>query len=262
MSTPLDSVRLYTAAVSSRDEVARAALAPVLADNVVVAGIVGGGTGKERVLAALADPARSRLLEPATWGEPDLRDGVAEVAATLPPQAPMAGAKLTIALDAGGRIMRVEQELIPAPPPPATALVLTPAIKDAVNGAFANGTPVIVAYVDAEGRPHLSPRGTAQAFSDDQLALWNRDPRGGMTRGIAANPNVALSYRDPKTRTAYQFAGRARVATEPAERTRIYDSSPEIERNMDPRRRGVAVIVDLDRVEGGSPSGRVRMERQ
>src|SRR5207302_1096445 len=159
------------------------------------------------------------------------------------------------------RIRRVEQQLMPAPPPPPTKLALTPAIRDAVDGAFANGTPIMVAYVDAEGRPHLSPRGTAQAYSDDQLALWNRDPQGGMTRGIAANPYVALYYRDPKTRTTYQFAGRARVAAEPGERETIYANSPEIERNMDVRRLGVAVIVDLDVVEGGSPAGRVRMER-
>lgn len=262
MGTPLESVGAYTTAVSTRDAASLAILAPLLADDVIVAGIVGGGSGKEQVLAALADPGGSRLLTQAAWGEPALRDGAIEVTATLPPSMPVAGATLTIALDAESRITRVEQELRPAPPLPATQLTLTPAIKDAVNGSLANGTPILVAYVDAQGRPHLSPRGTAQAFSDDQLAFWNRDPEGGMTRGIAGNANVALYYRDPRARTTYQFAGRAHVTTEPADRARIYQNSPEVERNLDPRRRGVAVIVDLDVVEGGSPAGRVRMVRQ
>jgi hypothetical protein len=262
MPAPLAAVRAYTTAVSARDAAALATLAQVLADDVTVVGLVGAAAGKERVLAALADPARSRLLAAATWDQPELTNTTATVSATLAPGAPFAAVTLRITLDAEGRIARVEQQWRPAAPPPPTPLVLTPAIKDAVNGALGNDTPIIVAYVDATGQPHLSPRGTAQAFSDDQLAVWNRDPQGGMSRGIAANPKVALYYRDPNTRTTYQFAGRARVTAEPGERARIYEHSPAIERNLDASRLGVAVIVDLDLVEGGSPAGRVRMERR
>jgi hypothetical protein len=66
MNAPFDSVRAYTAAVSARDEASLAALGQVLADDVTFAGVVSGGTGKERVLAALADPTASRLLANAT----------------------------------------------------------------------------------------------------------------------------------------------------------------------------------------------------
>lgn len=261
MTTAVDAIRAYTAAVSTRDAASLAALDPMLAEGATVVGIVGAAAGKERVVAALADPAASRLLAAATWGEPEVSGTSASITATLPPGIAFAAVTLLIALDAEGRIARVEQRLRPAPPPTPTPLALTPAMKDAVNDALANGTPVIVAYVDANGQPHLSPRGTAQAFGDDQLAIWNRDSQGGMTRGIASNPKVALYYRDPKTRTSYQFAGRARVTTDPDERTRIYEQSPEIERNLDAGRLGVAVIVDLDLVEGAGPAGRVRMER-
>lgn len=261
MPAPLESVRAYTAAVTARDEASLATLALVLADDVTVVGLVGGASGKDGVLGALADPSASRLLAAADWSRPEVSDTTASVTATLPPPSPFAAMTLVITLDAAGRINRVEQRLRPAPPPRPAPLALTPAIKDAVNGALANGTPIIVAYVDANGQPHLSPRGTAQAYSDDQLALWNRDPQGGMTRGIASNPKVALYYRDPKARTSYQFAGRARVTTDPDERARIYENSPEIERYLDASRLGVAVIVDLDLVEGGSPAGRLRMER-
>ena len=66
---------------------------------------------------------------------------------------------------------------------------------------------------------------------------------------IKANPNVALMYRDPAKRVFLQFAGRARVA-EGAERDRVSDLSPEFERRQDPDKAGVAIIIDLDKLEG------------
>ena len=66
---------------------------------------------------------------------------------------------------------------------------------------------------------------------------------------IRANPNVALVYRSATT-PALQFHGRARIAADEAERTRVFESAPEREQASDPERKGVAVIVDLDRIEG------------
>lgn len=140
--------------------------------------------------------------------------------------------------------------------------MLTDDIKEVVAGAVANGTPMVVAYVDADGAPHLSLRWSAQPYSDTQLAIWVRDPAGGLLKAIASNPLVALFYRDPGTRTSYQFAGRARADTDPEVRAVVYTNAPEPERNTDARRLGVPVIIDLDRVEGMGPGGRVRMERR
>jgi hypothetical protein len=140
-------------------------------------------------------------------------------------------------------------------------LVLTDDIKSDVNGALANGTPVVVAYVDADGAPHLSFRGSAQAYGDDRLAIWVRDPEGGLLQAIVTNPRIALLYRDPATRRSYRFAGRAHVVTDPAAADTIYSNSPEIERSRDPERQGKAVLVDLDSVEGMGAQGRFRMER-
>jgi hypothetical protein len=47
-----------------------------------------------------------------------------------------------------------------------------------------------------------------------------------------------------------QFHGRARIAADEAERSRVFDSAPEREQAADPDRKGAAVIIDLDRVEG------------
>ena len=59
----------------------------------------------------------------------------------------------------------------------------------------------------------------------------------------------------------YHFLGRARVDSSEQARDHVYSNTAEPERNLDPRRGGVAVIVDLDRVEGRDASGAVLMER-
>jgi hypothetical protein len=41
----------------------------------------------------------------------------------------------------------------------------------------------------------------------------------------------------------------------------VYDGSPTLEQNMDWRKRGNAVVVDLDRVEGRDAAGPVFMAR-
>jgi hypothetical protein len=143
------------------------------------------------------------------------------------------------------------------------AIALDDELKDLINGALMAGAPMIVASVDAEGRPRLSFRGSLAAFSDDQVGFWARNIEGSTLENIGANPHVAMMYRNPQTRVMMQLAGRARVA-EGDDRDRVYDNAPEFERNADPERKGVAVIIDLDRAEGFlgmTPDGQRRLFR-
>jgi hypothetical protein len=128
-------------------------------------------------------------------------------------------------------------------------LALTDELKALVNDALAQGAPLLLAAVSPDGKPVLSFRGSVQTYSDDQLGLWARNGQGGTLAAIRANPNVVLVYRSPTT-PVLQFHGRARVAESDPERSRVFDSAPERERAADTERKGVAVIVDLDRVEG------------
>lgn len=139
-------------------------------------------------------------------------------------------------------------------------------IKARVNGALYAGTPLLLAVVDASHKPRLSFRGSTQVFSDDSLGFWARSPGGETIQAIAANPHVAFMYRNPTDRVFLQFAGRARLA-EGADRDRVYEQAPEYERNADPERKGVGVIVELDKIEGlagfdeaGKPIG-IRLKR-
>jgi hypothetical protein len=44
-------------------------------------------------------------------------------------------------------------------------------------------------------------------------------------------------------------------------RRRVFDQSPEVERSLDPDRRGVAVLIDVDQVKGRVKGEAVEMHR-
>jgi general stress protein 26 len=170
---------------------------------------------------------------------------------------------------AGGRIAAIRQQsLFGGAPTPATPVKLTDELKKLVDNALATRHPMMVAYVDVSGQPILSFRGSTQSFSDDQLAIWVRNSDGNFLNAIAKNPKVALMYRDEDSKATYQFQGRAKVSTDQGVRRRIYDKMEQRERDHDPARTGVALLIDLDRVEGWagmSPNGpvnKVRMLRE
>jgi hypothetical protein len=131
----------------------------------------------------------------------------------------------------------------------AHSLALTDELKALVNNALAAGAPLLLAAVSPDGKPVLSFRGSAQVYSDDQIGLWARKAEGGTLDAIRANPNVVLVYRSATTPVLH-FHGRARIAATDEERSRVFDSAPEREQAADPERKGAAVIIDLDRVEG------------
>jgi len=129
------------------------------------------------------------------------------------------------------------------------SIELTEEVRELVNGALASGTPMVVATVDAEGRPRLTFRGSIAVFGPDQLGFWARHAEGSTMDNLAANPNVALIFRNPATRAMLSFAGRARLASG-AERDRVYANAPEIEQKADADKKGAGVVIDLDRAEG------------
>ncbi|HZZ87420.1 MAG TPA: pyridoxamine 5'-phosphate oxidase family protein [Caulobacteraceae bacterium] len=129
------------------------------------------------------------------------------------------------------------------------ALVLDDELKSMINSALSERTPMVLASVDAEGRPRLTFRGSVQTFGDAAVGFWARNAEGSTMDNIAANPNVSMIMRNPDTRVVLQLIGRAR-RVDGAERDRVYDNAPEIEQRSDPERKGAGVVVDLDRVEG------------
>ncbi len=154
------------------------------------------------------------------------------------------------------------------PDMPADApLKLTAEIKATVNSALESGSPILLAAVGPEAKPLLSFRGSIQAYSDTQLGFWLRGTQGRTIAAIRQNPNVALMYRSAQSRGMYQFQGRARIATSEEVRKRVFEAAPELEQKADPERKGLAIIIDLDRVDGfagfgpDGPFGFVKMSQ-
>ena len=69
---------------------------------------------------------------------------------------------------------------------------LNDTIKEALDNALTAGKPAVVAYVDENGQPKLSFRGSTQVYSPTQLAIWVRNPEGGLQKSLAANPRIAV----------------------------------------------------------------------
>ena len=148
-------------------------------------------------------------------------------------------------------------------PPILTELKLSAEMKDALNKAFEIQKPIVVAYVDESNAPQISYRGSTQAYSDKQLAIWVRNPEGRLLESIAKNPAMALMYGnfEPTGRAFMTLRGRARVDSSDTVRRKVYDSAHPFERDKDKDRKGVAIIIDLDSVDGFFGGAMLKMRR-
>jgi hypothetical protein len=133
-------------------------------------------------------------------------------------------------------------------------------MKLTVNGALASHHPIVLAYVGDDGAPHVSYRGSTQVFGTDQLAIWVRNPNSGLVRAVRIHSRVELLYGSADPPRLFTFKGSARIDTSANEI--VYANSPKGERDHDPDRKGVALIIDLDEVVGFGASGPVRLTRE
>ena len=135
---------------------------------------------------------------------------------------------------------------------------LTEEMRTKVGNALDDKLPMIATSVGEDRQPTLSFYGSTHVHSSDQLAIWVRNPTAGLLGRIPGNPHMAFLYRNPAEQLGWQFHGRARMIEDGDEARRVYDESPQLERDKDPDRLGRAVIVDVDRVIA---RGQVIMER-
>ena len=216
-------------------------------------------TGAEAVAAELLTGANGELAKRLDWQPPEAAGAQTRLTGTRRPGTRDRGLIVTLAFE-GDAIALVQEQRMPAPPVEAQAIRLPEALKRRIDHALVERHPMLLAHMGPDGQPILSFRGSVQTFSDDQLALWIRAADGGFVRAIRDNPKVALMYRDEDAKATYQFQGRARVTQDAGERQRVFDRAPQAERAHDFAMLGVAVVVDLDRVEGYAglgPQGQV-----
>jgi hypothetical protein len=141
-------------------------------------------------------------------------------------------------------------------------LDLTGDIAAAVDGAALRGATLAVAYVRENGSPSVSLRGSTQVHGPGELAVWARKRDSGLAVAIAKEPRVSLVYYGGPDGPGPMFLsieGRARVAPELNEQ--VWAAMIDGERQQDPERQGVAVLIEVDSVAGAGAEGYFQQSR-
>jgi hypothetical protein len=136
------------------------------------------------------------------------------------------------------------------------ALDLTGEIASAIDGAALRGSTLALAYVRDDLSPSVSFRGSTHVHSPTELALWARKPDSGLAAAIAERPRVSLVYyggQDGPGPMFLSIEGRARVA--PEINDEVWAAIIDGERQQDPERNGVAVLIEVDSVTGAGAGG-------
>lgn len=240
------------------------AIAGAASPELVLSTARGDTAGRGEVIDLLkssqAGGAYSRAIE---WKKPETESDSVRVESVHPVTAIPAGFTWDISFNDGGEAVKITEGFVrPTAPVPPTAIELTPDMVEALAKAMDNGSPTIAGYVNEHGQPSLSPRGTTQAYGDNEVALWVRSKDTGMAKAIESNPNVSIFYtagRGKPLSGNLQFQGRARVEPDEMARNIIFDASPMIEQKADPERKGAAIIIELDKVSGSLAGTRYNM---
>ncbi|GBD10740.1 hypothetical protein HRbin23_00385 [bacterium HR23] len=135
---------------------------------------------------------------------------------------------------------------------------LTEEMRDAINPALARGMPCLLVTAWQDGWPAAGFRGSMMVYDDQHLAYWERT-RGREMASLRENPRVLVIFRDPVKRMGWKFYGVATIYEEGPIREQVMARTVPEELERDPERRGVAVLIRVDRIT--TLGGRVLQER-
>ena len=134
-------------------------------------------------------------------------------------------------------------------------------LKDAPD----DGVPCLVGTSSKDGHPQISPKDSVAVFDPETLSFWERSFRSSY-EAIEANPHIVIYYRNsarqkemPYRGGALRFHGEARIAAEGPDRDRAWELTHKDEQGRDPEKKGVAVLVRVDKIE--ELSGAIVMQR-
>jgi Pyridoxamine 5'-phosphate oxidase len=136
----------------------------------------------------------------------------------------------------------------PTPAPPAPLTLDVTQYADAVNNAFYNQTVCTIATSN-DGEADLALKGSFMVWDQDHLAYWERGFNETLA-AIRANPRVAVLVR-PKGAPPLRFYGDAHVVEDAAEREAVYQRVIPEEQGRDPEKKGLAVLIHVDRIRQG-----------
>ena len=138
-----------------------------------------------------------------------------------------------------------------APPVTAIDLVQFSEIVDNARTDGERGQNTGVVATANDGRPDVALKGSLMVWDADHLAWWERG-RAETEAAVRANPEVAVMVRNStRDRRTLRFYGEARIVDDPALRERVWERVIQVEKDTDPEKNGVAVLVRIDRVRAG-----------
>jgi predicted pyridoxine 5'-phosphate oxidase superfamily flavin-nucleotide-binding protein len=144
-------------------------------------------------------------------------------------------------------------------------ITLTDLMRTLLNKALADGVPCLVGTATRDCKPQISPKGSVAVYDEETLCFWERSMRTAHAH-IGENPHVVVYYRNlaraqemPFRGGAIRFHGRARIVQSGPERERVWNLTIPAEQERDPEKKGVGVLIAVDRVE--ELTGNVVMKR-
>jgi len=138
-----------------------------------------------------------------------------------------------------------------APPVTAIDLVQFSEIVDNARTDGERGQNTGVVATANDGRLDVALKGSLMVWDADHLAWWERG-RAETEAAVRANPQVAVMVRNStRDRRTLRFYGEPRLVDDPALRERVWERVIQVEKDTDPEKNGIAVLVRIDRVRAG-----------
>jgi len=138
-----------------------------------------------------------------------------------------------------------------APPVTAIDLLQFSEIVDNARTDGERGQNTGVVATANDGRLDVALKGSLMVWDADHLAWWERG-RAETEAAVRANPQVAVMVRNStRDRRTLRFHGEARIVDDPALRERVWERVIQVEKDTDPEKNGIAVLVRIDRVRAG-----------
>ncbi len=135
-------------------------------------------------------------------------------------------------------------------------------VQEALDGAVLRGHQPALAYVREDGSPAATFRGSTHVHSPTELAIWVRKRDDGFAKAIEKEPRVSLVYADFGGPGVPYVSIDGRATTRPELNDEVYAAIVEPERQQDPEKKGVAVVIEVDALRGSGASGQFEQRRE
>lgn len=124
-----------------------------------------------------------------------------------------------------------------------------------VDRSGPDGYVMLVATASKSGAPDLAFKGSVMVWDKDHLAFWER-AHGTTLQNLEENPQAALVYRNRDAGKNWRFWGDVKLLRDGEVREGIMARTYQPELDRDPERKGVAVLIRVNKVSGSTSQQR------